>query len=387
MSAVTRCTVVLSLFLFLLSLAPAQNVSVSDYQIPTSSAKKIIVNGSYGWTGTSDTTSANNFNADLLYNQFYSSRPFAWSINANGNTAHSLNTDWQYTTSVVGKANKYFSDDQDWFGLGELDFAYAKIDSQPEVDATIGGGYGRLYFVTSLAKAVRIEDLLMKENVLKEHMPKETMIKIANIIDRENEYAETYGSTYEVQWFSDIEKEIKGSGALTGEDLGALGLFRIRQVLFPGETNSPPVNTRYFGWNVDAGIAFQLLNPFKQDLAKPALTVGGEYAYPIDWSMQLHATAKVNTPVDSSFFKAVNVNGSVDYLYELSNRISFFALYNLIVQKPSVGNSITSHGVSASFLFYIENNINYQVGASLNKSGSNSAVMGLNMSLQYRLQY
>lgn len=387
MSTVARCTVVLSFLLLLALAAYAQNVSINDYQFPVSSARNLLVNATYDWKGTKDIPQTNTFHSDASFYSFYSSLPFAWFLNANGSVDHSLGTDWNYNTFLQPKVNKYIFDDKDWFASGLLTFNYSKADSQPEIDAFVGAGYGRYLNATALAKAVRIEDLLLKENVIKDHMPKETMIKIANIIERESEYNDRYGTTYEVQWFSDIEKEVKASGLLVGDELGALGLFRIRQVLFPGQTGTPPVNNRYVGWDGSAGVTFQLMNPLKQDLRTPALTLIGDYAYPIDWSMQLNGNVQINTPMDSSFFKGYNVKGEVDYLYELSNRINFTTVYNLQYSKQPNIDAVTTHSLSANFLFYIENNINYVVTGSMIKSGDLDAVLGVSMSLQYRLLY
>jgi hypothetical protein len=253
-----------------------------------------------------------------------------------------------------------------------------------DINARIAGGYGRYIDATALAKAIRIEDHLMKENAIKDHMPKETMIKIANIIEREQEFKDLYGTTYEVQWFAAIEKEIKDSGALVGENLGAIGLYRIRQVLFG---INEKVNPRYYGWDISAGIEKKLMDRYKADLGPAQLSLQGDYAYPIDWSMQANGKIKVNTPVDSSFFKRVIVTAHADYLYELSNRINFTATYDLIYDKPENLDAIKTHTVTAGFLFYIENNINYGFTASYTQVGDQPSVKAVNMTLQYNLFY
>lgn len=379
-----RSSLVVILLLVAFSMLPAQNVSISDYQVPVSSAKQLRLNADWSWGQTGDVPTANTINGSLLFKTFYSSLPFAWFVNANGTTNKTLSNDWQYATHLDGEARKYLWDNQDWFGSGGLSFDYAKSDSQPDINARIAGGYGRYIDATALAKAVRIEDHLMTENAIKDHMPKETMIKIANIIEREQEFKDLYGTTYEVQWFAAIEKEIKDSGALVGENLGAIGLYRIRQVLF---AINERVNPRYYGWDVSAGIEKKLMDRLKGDLGPAQLSIQGDYAYPIDWSMQANGKIKINTPIDSSFFKRVIINAQLDYLYELSNRINFTATYNLVYDKPMNVDAIKSHTVTAGFLFYIENNINYGFNASYSQVGDLPSVKAVNMSLQYNLFY
>ena len=387
MSTVTKSIAAFALCLMMAVPALGQNVSVSDYQVPVSSARKLLVNGSYNWQGTKDVPQTNSFHSDVLFSSFYSSLPFAWFLDASGAADHSLGVDWTTQGHVSGEVRKYIFDNQDWFASGRLTVDHQTGYAQPDMNARAAGGYGRYINATALAKAVRIEELLMKENVLKDHMPKETMIKIANIIERESEYQDTYGTTYEVQWFADIEKEAKSSGSLVGDGLGAIGLFRIREVLFPGQVGSPPVNTRYYGWDASAGVEFQVMEPHKLDVKKPALSLAANYAYPIDWSMQVNGGVEANTPVDSNFFKRVDVKGHIDYLYELSNRINFTSNYSVLYQKVPNIDALTTHQLNASFLFYIENSINYVVTGSISKTGQLDAVMGLSMSLQYRLLY
>jgi len=96
---------------------------------------------------------------------------------------------------------------------------------------------------------------------------------------------------------------------------------------------------------------------------------------------------KVNTPVDSSFFKGFTVTGEADYLYELSNKINFTAQYNLTYLKPVNVDGISTQALTAGFLFYIENNINYGFQAGYTKVGSADATETMSMTLQYNLFY
>ncbi|MBU2635982.1 MAG: hypothetical protein KJ963_02690 [Bacteroidetes bacterium] len=380
----------LAIFLVILSVGFvfSQNVSVSDYQVPVSSAKNLLLNANWNWAQTGDTVTTNNMSGAVFFRTFYSSLPFAWFIDADGAANRSLGNKWQLQTNLSGRVNKYVWDDQDWFGFGRARVRYERPAvgpewDQPASDLTIGAGYGRFINATALAKAVRIEGHLLKEGVIKNHMPKEIMIEVANIIEREGEYKDLYGATYEVQWFKAIEEKIKESGELIGEHLGAMGFFRTRQVLFNIQEK---VNDRYYGWDLSAGVLFELTKPFKsQEIGSPQLTIIGNYAYPIDWSMQLNAKAEASTPIDSNFFKQTNISVGTDFIYELSNKINWVTGYRLgLLKKPNV-DAQTTHNLSSSFLFYLENQIYYGVTGSLSKIGDNATNLGISMSLQYRL--
>jgi hypothetical protein len=373
-----------AMFLFLSSLILAQNVSVSDYDVPISTARILRLNGTYNWSQSKNDTitvvTANNAAATLTLRSFYSSLPFAWffDVDATGGKSYA---DWTHDISLRPSIRKYIWDDKDWFGFAALDARHANTFKQIESNVQVGGGYGRYINATALAKAVRIEEHLMKEGVVKDHMPKETMIKIANIIERESEFQGIYGTTYEKQWYEAIEKEIRDSGYLVGNSLGAIGILRMQEVL---KGINEIVNPRYYGWDLNLGVLFNLSKRDKSPTNPPALALSGEFSYPIGWSQQVDAFANVNTPIDSTFFKQVVTAAGINYLYELSNRINFVAGYSVNYITPVAGRSYADHNLTASFVFYLENYINLAINANMVRSGlTRETDLGSNVSLQY----
>jgi hypothetical protein len=371
------------LFLFS-TLLVGQNVTVSDYDVPISKATILRLNGTYNWSQSSNDTltivTANNAAATLTLRSFYSSLPFAWffDVDATGGKSYS---DWTHDITIKPSIRKYIWDDKDWFGFAALYARHANTFKQIESDVQVGGGYGRYINATALAKAVRIEEHLIKEGVVRDHMSKETMIKIANIIDRESEFQGVYGATYEKEWYEAIEKEIKDSGLLVGNSLGAIGILRMQEVL---KGINEIVNPRYYGWDLNLGVLFNLSKRDKSPTDSPALAVSGEFSYPIGWSQQVDASASVNTPVDSTFFKQVGITAGINYLYEFSNKINFVAGYTLNYIAPVGSNSYADHALTGSFVFYLENYINLAINASMVRSGLTKLTnLGSNVSLQY----
>jgi|CZKP01.1.fsa_nt_gi hypothetical protein len=372
------------MFLFFSTLLLGQNVSISDYDVPVSTAKILRLNGNFNWSQSKNDSNtvvtANNAAATLTLRSFYSSLPFAWffDVDATGGKSYS---DWTHDISLRPSIRKYIWDDMDWFGFAALDARHANTFKQIESDVQVGGGYGRYINATALAKAVRIEEHLINEGVVKDHMPKETMIKIANIIERESEFQGVYGTTYEKEWYEAIEKEIKDSGYLVGNSLGAIGILRMQEVL---KGINEIVNPRYYGWDLNLGVLFNLSKRDKSPTNPPALALSGEFSYPIGWSQQVDASASINTPVDSAFFKQVGIVAGINYLYEFSNKLNFVAGYTFNYTTPVTGNSYADHTLTASFVFYLENYINLVINTNVVRSGNTKETdLGSSVTLQY----
>lgn len=366
----------------------AQNVRVEDYQVPVSTAQILRLTANYDWSQTTynDITNvtSNRGNANLFYRSFYSSLPYAWFLDVDATGGKNFDN-YNHDIKISPSIRKYFWDRRDWFGFASADIRHANTFNQIESFGTVGAGYGRYINATALAKAVRIEEHLMNENVIKGNLPKEAMIEIANIIEREEEYRGIYGATYETKWYDDIEKVIKKSGYLNGESMGSIGILRTQQVL---KGINERVNDRYFGWDVTAGVRFNLSSWNKNiDPLNPALTIGGRFAYPLTWRTQINAYANAFTPMDSTFFDDVTVEAGIDYIYELSNKINWVNGYRMDYIAGSNVDAFIVHNLTSSFLFYLENQIYLGINGSLMHNGMepNRTDLGTSISLQYNL--
>jgi hypothetical protein len=359
-----------------------QNVQVDDYQVPISQARSLRFDGSWNWSQTGDTVTSNNGTGTFLYRQFYSSLPFAWFLNVDASGGKNL-TIYNHNVKVDVSFQKYIFDDADWFGFTRVTGQHANNYKQIASDLTVGFGYGRYINATALAKAVRIEDHLWRDNVILLRLPKETLINIANIIERENEFVVIYGlSTYETYWFEAIENEILKTDALDETGVGSLGILRIRQVLFGINER---VNERYYGWDVKTGILFPLTTLDKSAIGNPNMSISARYSWPINWELQLNSNAEVFTPMDSSFMKQYQVRAGVDFIYELSNRVNFVSGYRLGMIKLPNQPTLSSHDLNTSFWYYLENNIYLTITAGFTKQGDNPRVLKSFIGLQYNL--
>lgn len=360
----------------------SQKVDVRDYKVPVSRATTFRASGFWNWAQVGDSVSGNTANATILFRKFYTSLPFAWFLNldaSGGRDAGKKNYDVKFDASV----RKYIWDKQDWFAFSRFradrNIDYSRIAS----DFTVGAGYGRYINATALAKAVRIEDHLLSENILRDFLPKETMINIANIIERQEEYINLYGpGVYETQWFNDIEKEIIFSGVLKGGSIGSIGVLRMRQVLFGINER---VNERYYGWDLSAGALFPITTRDTSKTGSPNLAATGRYSFPFTWSTQMNIVAEVSTPIDTVFARQVLASAGVDFIYELSNRINLLAGYRFGVFKPAKTTAYVDNSINASFLYYIENNIYFGINAQYEKFARSQRRISTSITLSYNL--
>jgi hypothetical protein len=359
----------------------SQNVKVTDYDVPISFASNFRLNGFWNWAQVGDSVTGNTLNGNLIYKRFYSSLPFAWFLNVDaigGKDAGKGSYDFKVDASV----RKYIWNNRNWFLFSRTTAERTNDFNQVASDLTIGGGFGRYIDATALAKAVRIEEHLLKENIITDHLPKETMINIAKIIEREDEYKNLYGETYETQWLEDIENEIRLSGMLIGYNIGAIGTLRIRQVLFGIYEK---VNQRFYGWDISLGTLFTVTTRDKSKAGAPNFSISGRYSFPLSWRTQIDFTAEAFTPVDSSFFGRLTGNANIDFIYELSNRINLVTNYKLQIFRPYREKLKLDNILSLSFLYYIENNIYLGINSSLEKYADSPTRISNSLTLTYNL--
>ena len=376
----------LILMLFITSVGYSQNVKITDFKIPVSTAKQMLVGGSWNWAQTGDSVTTNQFNANGTFNTFYTSLPYSWDLTATAslNQKYADSLDARY--NFVANFNKYFSQKSAAFYyigatssyLREIQFG---IETRPEIALETGVGYGRLVNATAMAKAIRIDEDLKKYGVTTAYMPKTTMQQIAVIIDRESEYKNIYKSIYEYKIIGDILKVVESSG-VAGQFLSSsLSYFRIREVLFG---INQFINPRYYGGDIRAGVGYTLLTRSDSLENDGFLTMQGRYSMPLDLRQQLNLIVGARTPFQNFFGKLYEGTGGVSYSYNLTNRISFIAAYTLnlnqqvddqvfdslgVAQTKGVLRdfSVGSHIFTAGFNFYLENYVTLSINAGINK--------------------
>lgn len=368
------------------SAAFSQNVKITDFNVPISTAKQMLIGGSYNWAQTGDSVTTNQFNVNGAFNTFYTSLPFSWDLAINASLSGKYADSTRAAYNLAANINKYFTQRTSAFYFAGLTSNYLRQsefgqENRPEINILGGLGYGRLIDATSMAKAIRIDEDLKKFGVTTKYMPKETMQEIARVIDKESEYKTLYKSIYEYKIVGDILKLIEASGVAGEFVTSSLSYFRVREVLFG---INQFINPRYYGGDIRTGVSYTVLTRNDSlDGPNPDLTLQGRYSYPLDLRQQVNFIAGANTPFDSAFGKLVEGTANVNYSYNFTNRISFIAGYtiNLTQQVDNVLDSTNTfvvdgivrdfstpnHIFTAGFNFYLENYITLAITAGLNK--------------------
>ena len=388
----TYFRVVLSLLLsggLILGGTSAQEVSVTDYEVPVSSADRLLIDFSMNHATTGSDATVSKGNIGGIYKRFYDSLPFGYSIDilGSGLLDRNIETDeYDSTYQVNGDASvkKYLMRSsevfKDAFGSLRGSTDVHNHYDRPASAVTVGLGYGRYIQATALAQAVRIEEFLIEEGVLGCHLPKAAILELSKIINREDEYKDKYGATYKKEWYKDMEAVMSESAKLKDNQLGAIGVLRIEEVL---ERES--IADRFYGWDVTLGSKFDITTPFT-DQERPIanLDVTASYSRPISWKWQINERISINTPFDS-FGSAYSLALSSDVSYELSNRIDLRLRHLLKLDKLDERDAENSHSFGASFIYYIENNVNLVVTEQLEKVPGEDLASNFTVLLNYRV--
>ena len=366
----------------------AQEVSVTDYQVPVSAADRFLIDFSmnHATTGSDATTSKGNIGG--VYKRFYDSLPFGYSIDiiGSGLVDKNIETD-EYETNYqvngdVG-VKKYLMENnpllRDSFGSVRASSNMLRIYDRPSSAVTAGIGYGRFIEATALAKAVRIEAYLIKEGELSGHLPKDTILELSKIVKREAEYKDKFGDTYEKEWYNDMEATMAESGLLKDNSLSAIGVIRIEEIL-----EREQIADRFYGWDVTLGSKFDITTPYTdQDRPIANLDVTASYARPIGWQLQISERLSMNTPFDN-LGTAFALSLSSDISYELANRIDLRLRHLFRLDKPEERNTENSHSLGVSFIYYIENKINLVVTEQIEIVPDEDTATNFTVVLNYR---
>lgn len=297
--------------------------------------------------------------------------------------------DLTYKSQFSSRGKKYLYNGSKIFGFNDFNFRYSDAFDRPDTDVTPGLGYGRFISATPLAKAVRIEEFLLKEKAITGRLPRESLVELGHVIQREGEFKERYGFTYRRWWFEAMEGVIVSAG-VAPDGIGAGGILRINEVLFEER-----VNERFYGWEASAGVNFQLTSPLKtQPRRDPGAAIGARYAQPIGWKHQVSGRVDLSSPFTEEFGKVYKLTFTEDYIYEVSNRIDFIFRNTLtldIKERPSsVGagpfnKHLVSNTLSAAFIFFVENKTNFSVNAQFDKVESQPLLQSFSATLNYRI--
>ncbi|MFT5368726.1 MAG: hypothetical protein ACI8V2_003693 [Candidatus Latescibacterota bacterium] len=370
----------------LLSPTWAQNVSVTDYSVPVSQSTNLRIDGlSFSYVTEGEEVLVEGGDAGIVYKKFYNSLPYAYSFDFLGSASYNRESSGNRTGTFASdfriQVQKYFKETNKFFYSLSPNFQYRKDFDRPQTNITLGLGYGRFIDATPLRKAVRIEDFLYKEGILADLLPKETMVELGHIIDKEDEYRDLYDDrSYQNYWYEDMSNEITRT-SLVLDKIGAIGLLRMREVL-----TQEQINDRFFGWDINVGVQMEVLTAEEGQKRKdPAMAFNFRYSRPINWSTQVNTELKFDTPFKNDFGREYTVTQNTDFIYEITNKIAFTTANTFRISKKHLNDAKLSMTSSVDFNFFIENKIILKISEQFIKSEGTPFRQSFNVALSYRI--
>ncbi len=378
--------------------ASAMAISLTDYVIPESFSKDLYLNGSFNFSDGNQPSDSYNGFAAANFQSRYSSIPRVWSLKADGlyeiEKGSELNASKEYGHNFFASTtlDNYYQETK-VFGYGGADFGYRKsrgTDSadDPFVQAIVGAGYGRVYDATPLAQALRIVDDLREYKVLSRRLSDAGYMKLAQIIDKEDEYESKYSmEEYKKYWYEDMATVFKEDGVLILPELGALGVIRIQEIL-----EEERFSTRNHGWLVRAGIGYVFSNYLDETDEDPSLSAAFEYYLPISYKLQFNEVLQYSTILADDLTH--NITNTLSATYELSNQIDWENSYILSMTLPSESgvNDQVVNTFSSGFYYYLTNSLSASATLSLSHleddiddNGNDDIETRLFLGMRYRL--
>ncbi|PID57806.1 hypothetical protein CSB45_06180 [candidate division KSB3 bacterium] len=391
----------------------ASAVSLTDYTNPDSFYKEAYVSGNFSLQSRGDNrltdeeclgddceSGQTSYSGTLLanYDTQYSSLPFTWLLKIDGtldierSAEEGADDEQGYDLTARTSVDKYYRDTK-VFGFGSAETGYRKSLGADDADDPyakigFGAGYGRVIDATVLAKAIRVVEDLLKYDVITNDLSDDAYMQLAGIIDKEKEFESKHGPVeYEKYWFEAMEQVFREEGVLTEDALGAMGIIRIREILV-----NEVFSSRRYGWTVRGGLGFILSN-YDGSESDPSLDLAFEYALPYVYRMQLIERLSYSTILDDDVVH--QISNALSATYEVSDRIDWENLWNLVVTAPSDSDveNIISNKLSSTFRYYISNKINFDTTLSLthlddgiDNNGNDDLETGLFLGMTYRLR-
>lgn len=359
----------------------SQNLLIKDYKVPVSTAHSFLIDFNYNYASDGKETTSNHGRIGTVYNTFYESLTYGYSFDLIWSASKERRAN-DYNADMDWRLRRYVWPHRNFFASVNPHSAYLKGYDRPTLDVTIGFGFGRFINATALAKAVRIEDFLLFSDQLHDDLPAETMVSLGQIIEKRDEYRTRYREAFKRYWYDDMAGIIKHSNMLKGEEIDAVGILRMDEVLFREN-----ISDRFYGWDITLGAKLELLtSESSEKRVAPAADITARYSLPINWRAQFNERFTANSQVGGNFLKTYNIISASDFSYEVTNRIDFVMRHLLNVEKRSKDDDTQiSNSLKLLFVFFVENQINLTTSIELEKYEKSKLEQNYLMTLNYRV--
>lgn len=356
--------------------AEAQDIKITDYDVPVSRSEELYITGNMNKLESAEiepgTDLFEDYNLGGSWQSFYNSPYYAWKVSGWSTLAFTRDNgrklQFREYAYAAGSIRRYASRQGLFFGAVGFSTRWAHNYDRPDGDLSASVGLGRTVEATVLARAIRIDEFLIKENIIGQHLTKETLLELAAIIDRASEFKMRYGNTYTVWWYAEMDSVVTDAVPLAGGSVGPIGLLRIREVL-----EQEQVQRRVHGWTLESGISTAVARSYTSDLGDPDVFVTGTIAYPLGLKQQCVAEARISTHAGETYGDHYLFDASLKYVYELSNRIDVIigdsyrqqGSSNKHVSGFQLEQALHDNTAYISLVYYLENALAIEFGGTL----------------------
>jgi len=348
--------------------ASAAPLSICSYVSPETSLESLGLAMSYryfdDWATPGVDSSGGRVGLD--YSLLYDSPGFGYTLSGN---AELLLADFFPTSAqadAAGTLRYFLAEDKPTFGFGGVEASLSTGQPQPAVHVSAGLGYGRFNDVTPLAKTFKIEMELLKAGAIPMPLQDDVLMGIATAIG-----SKEYASTNEQ--IADVVNQIQTASGVT---------LTPRQVLKIEDLILATGDSRYCGWSVQAGVGYQLVDPYNQSQGF-LVTASADAAFVPNPDGQFLFHAGLSGPINFMDQNTIKVRGTYDYT--LSETSSLRATYTLLRVQP-LGQVASTSQTVAAFLGFTLGHADMGLQASLSKSASASA-WSLDLSISAALSF
>lgn len=310
-------------------------VSICDYKSPETSLTDAGLSFSYRYFDDAATegidVNSGRFGAD--YDQLYGSPTYAYAIRGSAEVTLDsfMPSGWM---GQGGATFRYYPvEDSLMFAFGDVQATLATSQLRPGVEVRLGGGLGRFYDVTPMAKALQMERELIDLGAIPGGLSDDVILAAAGIIGRAIEYDTVKALV------SDIETLVEADAAV---ELDARATLTLEEIV------ERTGDDRQCGWALQAGIGYELVDPFgNPQNVIIAGTGDAAFAFGPDDQIKLHAN--VSGPFD--IMNEYTLSADASYEYSMSDDTTLTASYSLQQVKPLDAAASLSHaaGLSVSF--------------------------------------
>jgi hypothetical protein len=290
--------------LLIFSVGASAMIPLCEYRSPLTNLSDLTLSFTYQYHNDPYGLEDRDINTGDLgvdYVRLYDSPEYGFNVSLKNDMEISAIDISTYTTRAEGDYKRYFASEQ-------ASFAYAGVSARSSssfqalgLSFDLGAGYGRFTDVTPLAKAIQIDEYLVKRGSLSDHLHPVDL----QILALEIGSAATYDTVADL--LAVVQEIIESSGLVRAGGLDALDISEITRLIQEAGFS------RFCGWDVKLGLGYELLDPSGggNDLL---ITGSFNYAFSTTPKMQILLQGSFAGPPEITQTNRIDFTVAYDYL-------------------------------------------------------------------------